>query len=263
MPSAHLNDVSIHYLIEGSGPPLVLLHGMGNNSKSWIHQMDYFKKRFTVIAWDAPGYGGSSDPTEEFQYFSQFSDHLKRLLDYLSIHNVFLLGHSMGAAVAIDFSIRFPEMVNKLIIAAPTRGSAALTTDENFKKRTQRHNLIDEIAPKDIARTRVPRLLSVNPSESVQKYAIEIMSEVRSSGYKSVANGLFHLNQMDEYSKVSKPTLIMCGEEDRVTPVSESEIIVRNIVGSRLVVIPGAGHLCYMEKQDIFNECLMKFLNAS
>ncbi|SDH84020.1 alpha/beta fold hydrolase [Alteribacillus bidgolensis] len=262
MPTIQLKDISIHYLKEGSGPPLVLLHGMGNNAKSWIHQMEYFKNHYTVIAWDAPGYGNSSDPNEVFQNFSQFTDCLKQFLDQLNLDKIFLLGHSMGAAVAIDFATRFPNIVDKLVIAAPTRGSAGLTEEENVKKRNQRHHLIDYTSSDEIARTRVPSLLSPSASESVTKYAEEIMSEVRPAGYKSVSNSLFHLNQMDDYSKILMPTLIICGNDDQVTPVSESEIIVQNITNGKLEIIQKAGHLCYMERRDAFNQCLSEFLNT-
>ena len=259
MPKVHLKDVTIHYLIEGSGPPLVLLHGLGNNSKSWIHQLEGLKKKYTVIAWDAPGYGQSSDPEKELQRFSQFSDYLKGFLDQLNLDKIFLLGHSMGSAVAIDFSIRFPEMIEKLIIAAPTRGSAGLTVEENTKKREARHHLIENTPPEEIARLRTPVLLSSSTDDSVREYAQKVMSEVRLSGYKSVANSLFNLNQMDDYAKISVPTLVICGEEDNATPVSESEIIVRNIKDGCLKVIPETGHLCYQEKPDIFNDYTMNF----
>lgn len=260
MPKAKLNDGFIHYIMEGSGPPLVLLHGLGNNSKSWIHQLEGLKRKYTVIAWDAPGYGQSSDPEKELQRFSQFSDYLKELLDQLNLGKIFLLGHSMGSAIAIDFAIRFPEMVEKLIIAAPTRGSAGLTAEENLEKREARNQLIENTPPEEIARLRTPALLSPNTADSVREYAQKIMSEVRLSGYKSVSNSLFNLNQMDDYAKISMPTLVICGEEDQVTPVSESEIIVRNIKNGNLKVIAQTGHLCYQEKPDIFNQHLINFL---
>jgi pimeloyl-ACP methyl ester carboxylesterase len=260
MTKVHLNDVSIHYLIEGSGPPLVLLHGLGNNSKSWIHQLESLKKDYTVIAWDAPGYGQSSDPEKELNDFSEFANYLKKFLDQLGLEKIFLLGHSMGSAIAIDFSIRFPEMVEKLIIAAPTRGSAGLTAKENIGKRDARHHLIENTPAEEIARLRTPALLSPSTADSVREYAEKVMSEVRLSGYKSVANSLYNLNQMDDYAKVSMPTLVICGEEDRATPVSESEIIVQHIKDSSLKVISGTGHLCYQEKPDLFNQNVLSFL---
>ncbi|ARJ37654.1 alpha/beta hydrolase [Sporosarcina sp. P18a] len=260
MSKVELVDLPIHYLSKGSGPPLVLLHGLGNNSKSWIHQLEGLKKDYTVIAWDAPGYGQSADPVPELQHFSQFADHLKKFLDDLLLEEVYLLGHSMGAAIAIDFAIRFPEMVTKLMIAAPTRGAAGLNEEENIKKRKARHDLVENTPPEELARQRTSALLAANVDSSILEYAQNIMAEVRLAGYKSVANSLYHLNQMDEYSKVMVPTLVICGEEDQVTPVSESEIIVERLKDGRLKTIADAGHLSYLEKPEVFNKYVLDFL---
>lgn len=125
MPTVQLKDFTIHYKKEGNGHPLIILHGLGNNSQSWKSQLELLSHKFTVIAWDAPGYGESSDPKEEFKHFSQFADVLKEFVDKLGYKSIYLLGHSMGSAIAIDFTSRYPETVNKLIIADPTRGQRA------------------------------------------------------------------------------------------------------------------------------------------
>lgn len=260
MSKVELVDRSIHYLSEGSGPPLVLLHGLGNNSKSWIRQLEGLKQDYTVIAWDAPGYGKSSDPVPELQHFAQFADYLKRFLDGLQLEEVYLLGHSMGSAIAIDFAIRFPEKVTKLMIAAPTRGAAGLDEEENLKKRKARHDLVENSPPEELAKQRTPALLAENVDPEILEYAQNIMAEVRPAGYKSVANSLYHLNQMDDYAKVTVPTLVICGEEDRVTPVSESEIIVQKMKNGRLKTIANAGHLSYLERPEVFNEYILDFL---
>lgn len=123
MPYINVNDLTIHYQAEGNGEPLVILHGLGNNSQSWKNQLEGLSKEFTVIAWDAPGYGKSSDPKVEFTQFSQFAEVLKGFIDGLQYKTVNLLGHSMGSAIALDFCGRYPARVNRLIIADPTRGA--------------------------------------------------------------------------------------------------------------------------------------------
>ncbi|SFE99053.1 alpha/beta fold hydrolase [Alteribacillus iranensis] len=261
MAKVRVKDVDIHYVMEGEGPPLILLHGMGNNARSWVHQFEELKKHYTVIAWDAPGYGNSSDPDYLLKDFSDFSAYLNGMVEKLQLNNIYLLGHSMGAAIAVDFATRYPEKVERLILAATTRGAAALTPDDNLKKHQGRCELVDTTSPEEIARTRVPALLSPHASESVRKYAEDIMAEIRPMGYKSVSHGLYNLNQMDAYPEISMPTLIICGKDDRVTPVSESEIIHQLIKNSRLQLLNDAGHLCYLEQPTIFNELVKQFLN--
>src|SRR5699024_2469311 len=145
---------------------------------------------FTVIAWDAPGYGKSSDMDELFKTFSEFSNVLKQFIEELGYESVYLLGHSMGAAIAVDFAHRNPEMVKKLVLADATRGAASLTEEQNNTNLENRIKAIDELSGEELAEQRVPNLLSPNVSPEVMENAKKIMAQVRSSGYKSVAHSL-------------------------------------------------------------------------
>lgn len=261
MPFIQVGDLSIHYEIAGQGEPLVLLHGMSNNSQSWKKQMKELQEYYTVIAWDAPGYGQSSDPQEEFRHFSHFADVLKEFIEELHYDSIYLLGHSMGAAIALDFCHRFPSMVKALIIADATRGSAALSKDENETRLKNRLNAIETMEPHEIAKRRVEALLAPQAAEEVRNEAEKIMSQVRLAGYRSVAYSLYHVNQMNFLSSISTPTLVICGELDSVTPVSESRVFHENILNSEFSIIPGTGHLCYQEDPASFNRQVLNFLN--
>ncbi|MFJ5763072.1 alpha/beta fold hydrolase [Neobacillus sp. NPDC093182] len=260
MPYLSVQDLSIHYEIEGNGKPIIILHGMGNNSQSWKKQLAGLSDSYTVIAWDAPGYGKSSDPKEELTEFWQFADVLKGFIEALNYKSVTLLGHSMGSAIALDFCYRFPEMVDSLIISDATRGAAALSVEENQKKLAARLNNINTLDPKEIAAKRVKELLSPNPDLEVKKEAERIMSQVRPMGYRSVAYSLFHLDQMNMLSSIMTRTLVICGELDKVTPVSESEIFHSHLKNSVFEIIPGTGHLCYQEDPNNFNRIVLDFL---
>ncbi|WP_144550369.1 alpha/beta fold hydrolase [Bacillus sp. X1(2014)] len=260
MPFLQVEDLQIHFEIEGEGPPLMILHGMGNNSQSWKKQLQGLSKQFTVIAWDAPGYGKSSDPIVELKEFSQFADVLKGFIEELNYPSVTLLGHSMGSAIALDFCYRFPEMVDALIISDATRGAAALSQEENERRLNNRLHNIETLDPKELAKLRVQELLSPQPDPEIKKEAERIYSQIRPMGFRSVANSLFSLNQMEILSAIYVPTLVICGELDRVTPVSESQIFHEGIKGSTFVTIPGTGHLCYQEDSARFNGIVLDFL---
>jgi pimeloyl-ACP methyl ester carboxylesterase len=257
-----VNDLSIHYEIEGSGKPLIILHGMGNNSQSWKKQLKGLAKQYTVIAWDAPGYGLSSDPKEELREFKQFADVLKGFIEELGYESVLLLGHSMGTAIALDFCYRFPNLVEALIISDATRGSAALSQEENERKLKNRLNNIETLTPEEIARLRVKSLLSPEPNPEVVKEVERIYSKIRPMGYRSVAYSLYHLNNMEILSSIRVPTLVICGELDKVTPVKESQVYHERIQDSKFVIIPGTGHLCYQEAPESFNAIVLDFLNV-
>jgi pimeloyl-ACP methyl ester carboxylesterase len=260
MAFLQVGDLTIHYEIEGEGCPLIILHGMGNNSQSWKKQLRGLSEQFTVIAWDAPGYGKSSDPKEELREFKQFADVLKGFIEKLNYESVTLLGHSMGSAIALDFCYRFPHMVDALIISDATRGSAALSKEENERKLKNRLNNIETLEPKELAELRVKELLSPKPNPEIKKEAERIYSQIRPMGFRSVAYSLFSLNQMDILSSIHVPTLVICGELDKVTPVSESQIFHDSIQDSKFVTIPGTGHLCYQEEPERFNSIILDFL---
>ncbi|MEH7505634.1 alpha/beta hydrolase [Neobacillus drentensis] len=262
MPFLQVGDLQIHYEIEGEGAPLIILHGMGNNSQSWKKQLQGLSKQYTVIAWDAPGYGKSSDPKVELKDFKKFADVLKGFIEKLNYESVTLLGHSMGSAIALDFCYRFPEMVDALIISDATRGAAALSKEENENKLKNRLNNIETMEPKELAQLRVKELLSSQPDPEIKKEAERIYSQIRPMGFRSVAYSLFSLNQMEILSSITVPTLVICGELDRVTPVSESRIFHAAIKGSTFVTIPGTGHLCYQEDATSFNLIVLDFLTS-
>lgn len=262
MPFVQVNDLAIHYEVKGEGNPLIILHGMGNNSQSWKKQLEGLSKRHTVIAWDAPGYGKSDDPEKELKEFSQFADVLKGFIESLNYESVTLLGHSMGSAIALNFCYRFPQMVDALIIADATRGSVGGSEEENKEKLANRINNIEKLDPKEIAKQRAKVLLAPNPKPEVQKEAERIMSQVRPMGYRSVAYSLYHLDNLEFLSSISVPTYIICGELDQVTPVSESQFFHDHLPNSSFTIIPKTGHLCYQEDPESFNAAVLQFLDG-
>lgn len=259
MPYIQVEDLSIHYEIAGKGDPVIFLHGLSNNSQSWRRQLEGLQDHFTVIAWDAPGYGKSSDPQMEFREFFQFADVLHGFIKGLKYESVYLVGHSMGSCIAVDFTVRYPHMVKALILSDATRGGAALTQEENEKRLRNRVHSIENLDPKEIAAKRIDALLGNNPNDDVKKEAESIMGQVRLSGYRAVAYSLYHVNQMEMLSEISIPTLVICGEEDKITPVSESQIFHEKLKQSQLVTIPKTGHLCYQEDPITFNQYVAQF----
>jgi len=262
MPFVNAGKYKIHYQIAGVGEPLVLLHGMSNNSNSWHHQLRDLSGEFKVIAWDAPGYGLSFDPDPLLTQFHEFADVLYLFLKALALSNVHLLGHSMGAAIAVDFCCRYPDSVKKLILADATRAAAALSPEENERRFQERISNIEMLSPTELAERRADQLLAPNAPEDVRESVKKIMAQVRPPGYKSVAYALRNANQMSLYPQIKIPVLLICGELDCITPVSESRIIHERIPGSQLRTIPNTGHLCYQEDPDSFNLLVREFLRS-
>lgn len=259
MPFTQVGSLSIHYQTAGEGVPLILLHGLGNNSQSWSRQYAGLQDCVQVIGWDTPGYGQSSDPDPEFRTFGELADLLKGFLDSLGLDKVYLLGHSMGSTTAMEFAAKYPHYLKGLILAASTRGGAT-NPETNEKKLKGRLNNIENLPPEELAELRTPAMFSPYAAPELIAEGKRIMSQVRLAGYRSVAFSLFHADQTPLLASIQVPTLLICGEDDGVTPVPESEIVHQGIKGSTLKLIPKAGHLCYMEQPEQFNALVRSFV---
>ena len=248
MPDASVDGATIHYETAGEGFPFVLLHGIGSNSRSWRRQLADLSRDFKVIAWDAPGYGRSSDPTGK-PSMAFYAGRLRGLLDSLQLKRIFLLGHSTGGVVAQEFYRRHPDCVSKLILA-DTRYAGSQTTLQ------QRLQAIRSMTPSQLAVERAPKLLSRAAPPELIREVESIMSEVRPSGYEFAAIALAESDTRNVVRDLRVPTLLIWGSEDEITPLW-SEVPS----GARLQIIPNAGHLCYIERPDIFNSVVREFLS--
>lgn len=247
MPDATVNGATIHYETAGVGSPLVLLHGIGSNSRSWRRQLAAFASDFRVIAWDAPGYGKSSDPVGK-PSMSFYADTLRGLLEVLNLKRIFLLGHSTGGVIAQEFCRSNDACVDRLILA-DTRCVGSQSMSE------QRLSSIRTMTPAQLAVERAPKLLSRHAPPALVDEVVSIMSEVRSNGYEFAAIALAYSDTRDVLSNLRVPALLIWGSEDEITPVWDA--VPR---GARLEIIRDAGHLCYIEQPDRFNAIVREFL---
>jgi pimeloyl-ACP methyl ester carboxylesterase len=249
---------SLHYEAAGDGFPLVLLHGIGSNAKSWRHQLAAFSKRVKMIAWDAPGYGKSADPDWQSPAIRNYSESLRQLFDTLGIASAVVLGHSLGGIIAQDFYGTYPERVKALILADTTQGDGGLPVNVRERKLTERLRMIRTMTPAELAAERAPKLFSKHAAPDLIGEAVSIMSEVRESGYASAAIALSTADVRHVLNNINVPLLMIWGSEDDITPPWKQ--FPKN---AKVEMIPDAGHLCYMEQPDIFNRIVLEFLEKS
>jgi Predicted hydrolases or acyltransferases (alpha/beta hydrolase superfamily) len=157
---ATAGDASFTYAEAGIGPALVLLHGIGSAARSWAHQLAGLSDEFRVIAWDAPGYGGSTPVTPERPDASDYAAALARLLDALKVEHLHLVGHSLGTVTALRFARQHTERVRSLTLASLSSGHAQLRPEDQKRLRDARLADLDTLGPKGMAQKRAPRLLS-------------------------------------------------------------------------------------------------------
>ena len=253
--------VSIAYDIEGSGPLVVFLHGIGGNRTNWHGQIERFGDRFCTVTWDARGYGASDDPPQTLT-FSDYAYDLVRLLDHLKADRAHLVGLSMGGMIIQDFYGRYPERVATLALVDTSSGFASAPEEAKRDFLSRRLEPLERgLKPADTAPSVVEVLVAKNASTAVREQMRASMAALRTEPYKQALHAIVTTDFRPVLPRIQVPTLVIVGEEDTVTPPSASEFLVRNITGAALVKIPGAGHLTNLEKPEAFNAALESFLD--
>jgi pimeloyl-ACP methyl ester carboxylesterase len=238
----------------------MMLHGVGSGSASWEGQLDGLGAGYRVIAWDAPGYGGSDALAAETPVVADYAQAVADLLDALDLERVHLVGHSLGALVAAAFASRRSDRLITLTLADPTAGYAAAGDDLRVGRLEARIRAIEELGPAGMAEKRSADVLSPNASEAAVAKVRAVMSKLRPEGYKQAARMMHSTDIFDDVRAVSVPAMVMCGSADRVTPEELARSIAAVMPGAEYNTLDGLGHASYVENPEIFNTPLRGFL---
>jgi pimeloyl-ACP methyl ester carboxylesterase len=246
----------------GEGPPLLLLHGAVCDSRVWRVEIDAFADEFTVVAWDAPGCGGSSDPPEAFR-MRDFADCLAGFIDALGLDRPHVVGHSWGTTLALELCHRHPWRVRSLVLVGGYAGWAgSLPADEVRRRLAFALNVADSLETSGWDPTSMPGLFSeVMPTDRAQELAA-IMTDVRPVATRTMARALAEANLRDALGAVTAPTLLVYGDADERSPLAVARDLNARIPGSVLTVLPGLGHECCMEDPSAFDAAVREFLRA-
>jgi len=244
----------------GAGVPLVLLHGIGSASDSWEYQLDHFARDYRVIAWDAPGYGGSGDLDMETPSAADFADALDRLFGALGIQRCHLVGHSLGALIAAAFASRHPDWILSLTLANAAAGNGRLDPVAREAKLRERLDLLDAHGPAGMAERRAPRLVAPDARPEALERVRAVMAKVRPDGYARAARMLAEGDIFADLTYIDRPALVMCGTVDQVTPEEGNRAMAKALNRGRFEPLPGLGHASYVESPELFNRVLGRFL---
>jgi 3-oxoadipate enol-lactonase len=253
--------VAIAYDIEGGGPLVVFLHGIGGNRSNWEAQVAYFGARFCAVAWDARGYGASDDPPQTLK-FSDYADDLVHLLDHLDAERAHFVGLSMGGMILQDFYGRYADRVGTLALVDTSAGFGSVSEEVRRDFLAHRLDPLQRgLKPADIAPAVVEVLVSKNAPGTVHQRMQASIQALRVEPYKQALHAIITTDFRVVLPQINVPTLVLVGDEDAVTPPTEAEFLTRTIPGAKLVTIPGAGHLTNIEQPEAFNAALETFLN--
>lgn len=254
-----VGGLTIAFERSGDGPPLVMLHGGLSDHREWRRQVEGLSDEFTVVAWDAPGCGGSSDPPESFR-MPDYADCLAAFVELLGLGRPHMLGLSWGSTLALELYRRHPCISRTLMLTAAYAGWAGSLPAKVVTERLQTSLRDLALPPERFVRTWLPSLLTERADDEMVDELVGIMSEFHPGGVRAMLHAMAEADLRDVLPTIEVPTLLLYGEEDQRSPLAVAEEMHSRIPGSTLIVIPEVGHQSNVEAADRFNAEVRRFL---
>ena len=266
------------FRVAGSGPAILLIHGIGDNSTTWSTVQSKLAQRFTVIAPDLLGHGKSDKPRADYSV-AAYANGMRDLMSVLDIERVTVVGHSLGGGVAMQFAYQFPQLVERLILI----GAGGVTKDVNIALRISSVPLGSEA----LAVLRLPLVLPAlqvigriggalfgstgvgRDIPDVLRILEDLPEPTASSAFARTLRAVVDwrgqvVTMLDRcYLTESVPVQLIWGSRDSVIPVAHARMAHAAMPGSQLEVFEGSGHFPFHDDPDRFVELVEKFIDAT
>jgi pimeloyl-ACP methyl ester carboxylesterase len=266
------------FRIAGSGPVILLIHGVGDNSTTWTAVQSKLAQRFTVIAVDLLGHGQSDKPRADYS-IAAYANGMRDLLSVLDVERATVIGHSLGGGVAMQFTYQFPQLVERLVLV----GAGGVTKDVNVALRLASLPMGSEA----LALLRFPLVLPAlqifgraaglmlgstavgRDLPDVLRILADLPEPMASSAFTRTLRAVVDwrgqsVTMLDRcYLTQSVPVQIIWGTEDVVVPVSHARMAHAAMPGSRLELFENSGHFPFHDDPDRFIEVVEKFIDST
>ena len=262
MPNIQINNVSLYYEIYGTGEPLMLVAGLGSDSQSWQPVIEELSRHFLVIAPDNRG-TGRTVPQEVETSIRQIADDCMALARHLGFSSFNLIGHSMGGFVALDLVARYPDAVDKLILAGTSASNPkcndalfsdwALTLESGMDKMQWFHSIFYWLFTEQFFE-------NGDAMDAALRYAVEYPYPQSAVAFRKQVEAIVGFDCFEQISDVTAKTLIISGQEDILFPPDVAASISQVIPGVVFSVIAHAAHSIHMEKPQVFTDHVLDFL---
>jgi pimeloyl-ACP methyl ester carboxylesterase len=257
-----VDGLRVAYERRGSGPPLVLLHGILDDARMWRAQLEHgLTDDFDVVAWEAPGCGNSDDPPDGFDA-ADYARCLIGLVEQLGLERPAFAGLSWGSGLALELWRLRPDLPRALVLASGYAGWKGSLPQEEVDRRLAQCLAESEMAPEDFIPGWIPGLLTDAAPPGLAEEVIAVMSDFHPAGYRAMALAFANLDLRPVLPTITVPTLLLWGELDQRSPISVAEAMHAQLPDSELVVLPGVGHLTNAEAPDAWNAAVRAFLDA-
>jgi pimeloyl-ACP methyl ester carboxylesterase len=251
------NGLEIAYERVGEGPALVFVHGAAADGRLWQPQLAALADEFTVVAWDEPGAGRSSDAPADFGLVD-YANCLAALIEALALGPAHVAGLSWGGTVALELYRRHPGLVATLILADTYAGwKGSLPEDEVRARVAGVHEMLE--APAGEFDPTLPGLFAGEPPAEFVPLLEEIATAVRPASLGAQLFVMAETDQRELLPRIAVPTLLIWGELDARSPLSVARQFEQAIPNTKLVLIPGCGHVSNLEQPEQFNDAVREF----
>jgi pimeloyl-ACP methyl ester carboxylesterase len=266
MPEIRLNDVTLHYDVNGSGDPLLMVMGLGSSSATWSPELiAQLARTFRVVSFDNRGTGRSDKPDIPYS-LEMFAADAVAMVDALKLERVHLFGVSMGGMIAQEIALRYGSRLQTLTLGCTTFGgrNAGPPPPESLKLLTAPR---DGASEEEIIRRGWPlAYTSGYIRDHRDKLEESIPRLVAHStpvfAYKRHLDATYGLKTYDRLPAIATPTLVITGAEDVLIPAKNAEILAQRIPGARLHIIPVLGHAFFNESPAAFLDIFVPFVRS-
>jgi pimeloyl-ACP methyl ester carboxylesterase len=254
-----VDGLTIAYRELGEGPSLVLLHGWPLDGREWRRQLDGLSDEFRVVAWDAPGAGSSSDPPQTSQ-LTDWADWLASFIEVVGLGPTHVAGLSFGGGLALELFRRHPKLVRSLILISAYAGWGGSLPPDEVRARLSLTRRNIESPPAQWAPALIDTLLPEGADPELGDELARMLHDFHPAATGAALQSFAESDLRDTLPTVNVPTLLLYGERDVRSPRAVWEPIHAGIAHSKLVVIPGAGHMIDMQASERCNTEIRTFL---
>lgn len=234
----HVNNLLVRYERVGSGPPLILLHGLSASARWWTRNVEALAQQYCVYLVELPGFGSMARVRQRFALL-QAANWLVQWMDAIGLQRADFIGHSMGGFVCLWVAAHRPDMVRRLILVSP-----AVIPHIN--------SIFGYIIPllKSL-RYVTPQFFMIVSLDTMRMGFITLLRAV---------HDIISEHIDEEIEAVQAPTLLIWGQDDTLVPAVLSELLQEKMPHASLQIVPKAGHVCMFDQPAIFNTLVQNFL---
>ncbi len=260
MPYLSVDDAQLYYDEEGSGPPLLFIHGLGSSTKDWFAQVPYFADQYRVIRIDLRGHG-RSERTRGPYHIAQFARDVAVTLRRLDATPAHVVGLSMGGMVALQLAADAPRLVRRLVVVNSI-ADAKLNTWRDVWFYVSRRTAVQLLGMRRVGQIIGGRLFPNPDQTDLRREFVKRWSQNDRQAYLWAIDAILGWGVTERLPSISAPTLLVAAEHD-YTPVATKNRIAARMPNARVAMVENARHALPVEKPDVFNAIVEDFLTEN